>query len=150
MDILCLPIAVRQSEIVDQRTINHNPLVLNPPSPPYQGGYRMFGHQGQVKLPCTVFKQGLKCRSDSSFVRNAEPIELLNCGAVGFDWFVGGFKGEGGHGVDFCKIFNSINLHSGFLSAHRTDLADLPVDGHVRWSLPRDCQRHPDQYGYSR
>ena len=59
----------------------------------------MLRHQGQVKLPPTLFEQGLKCGSDSGLVCNAESIELLECGVVGFDRFVGGFEGEGGHFV---------------------------------------------------
>ena len=85
VDILRFPITVRQLEIIDQRTINDNPPVS-------MDGYRMLRHQGQVKLPCTVFKQRLKCRSDSGLVRNAKPVKLLDCGVVGFDRFVGGFE----------------------------------------------------------
>ena len=57
----------------------------------------MLRYEGQVKLPATLFKQGLKCGSDSGFVCNAEPVKLLECGVVGFDGLVGGFEGEGGH-----------------------------------------------------
>ena len=39
-------------------------------------------------------------------MRNAEPIELVECGVVGFDRFVGGFESEGWHGVNFRRFFN--------------------------------------------
>ena len=100
VDVLRLPIAVRQPKIVNQRTVDDNPFVMI-------DGHRMFRHQGPVKLPRAVLKQGLKRGADGSLVRNAEAVELIERGVVVFDGFVGWFKIKGFH----AKYRRDLNLY---------------------------------------
>ena len=97
VDILCLPIAVNQPEPVNQRTIKDNPLVFNPPSPPYQGGYRVFGDECPIKLSSARFEQELERRADAGLMRDTELRVSVECGVVVSDGFVCGFEDEGWH-----------------------------------------------------
>ena len=62
VDILRLPIAVNQLEVVNQRPINDNPPVLTRTrlAPLIKGGYRMFRDERPIKLSSTRFKQELE------------------------------------------------------------------------------------------
>ena len=72
---------------------------------------------------------------------NAEPVELVERGVVVFDGFVSGFEVESWHCVEFLSnSSNSTDSQLRLLSVHKTVRVDLPVDGHVQWSLPLDSQ----------
>ena len=101
VDVLGLPVAVGEAEVVDQRAVDDDAFV----APRAEG---VFGHEGPAALTGAVFEEGLECGAHRGFVGNAELGELVEGGVVGLDGLVGGFEVECGHfdwtGVGYGKV----------------------------------------------
>ena len=88
VNVLCLPVAVRQPEIVDKRAVDDDALVA-------LRADGEFRHQRPAALAGAVFKQRLESGAHRSFVLDAEPCELLQRGVVGLYRLMCGFEVEG-------------------------------------------------------
>ena len=91
VDVLGLPVAVRQPEIIDQRAVYDDaPVALRADG--------VFRHQRPAALAGAVFEQSLECGAHRALMLNVEACELVKCSVVGLDRLVRGFEVEGGHG----------------------------------------------------
>ena len=90
VNVLGLPVAVRQPEIVDQRAVGDDALAAS-------GVERELRHEGPAALAGAGFEEGLEGGAHRGFVGDAEAGELVERGVVGLDGLVGGLEGEGGH-----------------------------------------------------
>ena len=91
MDVLGLPVAVREVEVVDQGAIDDDAFV----------GARVdgvCGHEGPADLAGAVFEEGLEGGADGGLVGDVEVGEAVEGGVVRVDGLVGGCGVEGGHG----------------------------------------------------
>ena len=89
VNILGLPIAVRQLEIVDQRAVHDDALAA--------GVERELRHEGPAGLAGAGFEEGLEGGAHGGFVGDGEAGEPVEGGVVGFDGAVGGFEVQGWH-----------------------------------------------------
>ena len=99
MDVLGLPVAVREVEVVDQGAVDDDPFV----------GARVdgvLGHEGPAELACAVFEEGLEGGTEGGLAGEVEVGEAVEGGVLGVDGLVGGCGVEGGHGIGMalCKL----------------------------------------------
>ena len=76
VDVLGLPVAVGEAEIVDEGAVNDDAFV----APRAEG---VFGHEGPAALAGAVFEEGLERGAHRGFVGDAEPGEPVKGGVVG-------------------------------------------------------------------
>ena len=85
VDILGLPVAVGEAEVVDQRAVDDDAFVA-----PRADG--VFGHEGPATLTGNVLEEGLESGAYRGFVGDAELGELVEDGVVEFDGLVRRFE----------------------------------------------------------
>lgn len=85
VDVLDLPLAVHEAEVVEQCAVNDDTFV----SPRADG---VFGHEGPATLTGNVLEEGLESGAYRGFVGDAELGELVEDGVVEFDGLVRRFE----------------------------------------------------------
>ena len=131
MDVLGLPVAEGEVEVVDQGAVNDDAFV----DVRVDG---VLGNEGPADLAGAVFEEGLEGGADGGLVGEVEVGEAVEGGGVGVYGLVGGCGVEGGHWNLVLDGWRQVRLK--YNTPLATFLVEFLFESSRYWCSPAQCK----------